>query len=414
MVRARKPALGFIFITLLLDILGIGLIIPILPKLVEQLEGGNISAASHTVGLLASLYALMQFVCAPILGSLSDHFGRRPVILASLFGAGLDYVLLAFAPTLAWFFVGRMVAGITGANITAATAYIADVSSPEKRAANFGMIGAAFGLGFILGPALGGLLGEYHLRLPFVVSAVLTLANWLYGYFVLPESLAPENRRKFAWRRANPIGSLAALQKYPLVLRLAVALFIFNIAQFMLHSIWALYTSARFDWTPTQVGLSLTFVGLMAAVVQGGLARKVIPWLGEPRSVVIGFTLGAVSYLGYGLATQGWMIYATLAVGCLGGISGPAAQGMVSRSVGADEQGAVQGAMTSLSSLAGIIGPLVSTGLFGWFMGPRAPMILPGAPFFVASGLSVIALGLTVRALRWKAPDVASGAVPVA
>lgn len=414
MVRDRKPALGFIFITLLLDILGIGLIIPILPKLVEQLEGGNISAASHTVGLLASLYALMQFVCAPILGSLSDHFGRRPVILASLFGAGLDYVLLAFAPTLAWFFVGRIVAGITGANITAATAYIADVSPPEKRAANFGMIGAAFGLGFILGPALGGLLGEYHLRLPFVVSAVLTLANWLYGYFVLPESLVPENRRKFSWRRANPIGSLAALQKYPLVLRLAVALFIFNIAQFMLHAIWALYTSARFEWTPTQVGLSLTFVGLMAAVVQGGLARKVIPWLGEPRSVIIGFTLGAVSYLGYGLATQGWMIYATLAVGCLGGISGPAAQGMVSRSVGADEQGAVQGAMTSLSSLAGIIGPLVSTGLFGWFMGPRAPMILPGAPFFVASGLSVLALGLTVRALRWKAPEVAPGAVPIA
>jgi DHA1 family tetracycline resistance protein-like MFS transporter len=276
------------------------------------------------------------------------------------------------------------------------------------------MIGAAFGLGFILGPALGGLLGEYHLRLPFVVSAVLTLANWLYGYFVLPESLVPENRRKFSWRRANPVGSLAALQKYPLVLRLAVALFIFNIAQFMLHAIWALYTSARFDWTPTQVGLSLTFVGLMAAVVQGGLARKIIPWLGEPRSVIIGFTLGAVSYLGYGLATQGWMIYATLAVGCLGGISGPAAQGMVSRSVGADEQGAVQGAMTSLSSLAGIIGPLVSTGLFGWFMGPRAPMILPGAPFFVASGLSVIALGLTVRALRWKAPEVPPAVIPVA
>ncbi len=414
MVRARKPALGFIFITLLLDVLGIGLIIPILPKLVEQLEGGNISAASHTVGLLASLYALMQFVCAPILGSLSDHFGRRPVILTSLFGAGLDYVLLAFAPTLAWFYVGRIVAGITGANITAATAFIADVSPPEKRAANFGMIGAAFGLGFILGPALGGLLGEYHLRLPFVVSAVLTLANWLYGYFVLPESLAPENRRRFAWRRANPIGSFAALQQYPLVLRLAGALFIYNIAQFMLHSIWALYTSARFDWTPTQVGLSLTFVGLMAAVVQGGLARRVIPWLGEPRSVVIGFSLGAVSYLGYGLATQGWMIYATLAVGCLGGISGPAAQGIISRSVGADEQGAVQGAVTSLSSLAGVVGPLVSTGLFGWFMGPRAPMVLPGAPFFVASGLSVIALGLSVRALRWKAPEVPSGAVPVA
>lgn len=412
MARERKPALLFIFVTLLLDILGIGLIIPILPKLVEQLQGGNLGAASLSVGLLASLYALMQFAFSPVLGSLSDHFGRRPVILASLFGAGLDYVLLAFAPTLGWFYVGRIVAGISGANITAATAYIADVSPPEKRAANFGLIGAAFGLGFILGPAVGGLLGEYSLRLPFLVSAGLTFANWLYGYFVLPESLAPENRRQFSWKRANPMGSLAALQRYPLVLRLAVALFINNLAQVMLHSIWALYTDYRFGWTPTQVGLSLTFVGVMAAVVQGGLARKVIPWLGEPRSILIGFAIGAVSYLGYGLASQGWMIYPVLAFGCLGGICGPAAQGLVSRSVGADEQGAIHGAITSLASLAGIIGPLVATSLFGWFVSPRAPLELPGIAFFVASLLTVVALGLSVRALRWRTPVAEVQVVP--
>ncbi|HAB17655.1 MAG TPA: TCR/Tet family MFS transporter [Verrucomicrobiota bacterium] len=402
MSRTRQPALGFIFVTLLLDILGIGLIIPILPKLVEQLQGRNISAASHTVGLLASLYALMQFLFAPILGSLSDHFGRRPVILASLFGSGLDYILLAFAPTLSWFFLGRIVAGVTAANITAATAYIADVSPPEKRAGNFGLIGAAFGLGFILGPALGGLLGEHSLRLPFLVSAGLTLANWLYGFLVLPESLAPENRSQFSWKRANPIGSLASLRRYPLVLRLAVALFIANIAQFMLQSIWALYTDYRFEWTPTQVGLSLTFVGMMAALVQGGLARRVIPWLGEPRSVVIGFVIGTISYLGYGLATHGWMIYLTLAFGCLGGICMPAAQSIISRTVGANEQGAVQGALASLASLAGIGGPLIATNLFGWFIGPRAPFALPGVSFFVAAILMLLALGLSIRALRGK------------
>ena len=358
----RKPALSFIFITLLLDIIGFGLLIPILPKLIEQMEGGNVAAAAQKVGLLTLAYAVMQFFFAPVLGSLSDRFGRRPVILVSLFGSSVDYLMMAFAPTLPWFFLGRLVNGVSGANITAATAYIADISPPEKRAANFGLIGAAFGLGFILGPALGGWLGvphpglvahlpaaladwltAQHLRLPFYFAAGVTLLNWLYGFFVLPESLAPENRRAFSWRRANPVGSLTALGRYPIVVRLAASLFLVNVAQFMLHSIWALYTGHRYGWTPQQIGLSLAFVGLMAAVVQGGLARKIIPRLGEARSVLIGFAIGAVSYVGYALATKGWMLYPVLGFACLGGIGAPAVQGLISRHTPANEQGAVQG-----------------------------------------------------------------------
>ncbi len=408
----RKPALGFIFVTLFLDVLGIGLIIPILPKLVTELQGGDVARASHSVGLLAALYSAMQFVFAPILGSLSDHHGRRPVILGSLFGSALDYLLLAFAPTLGWFYVGRVISGITGANITAATAYIADVSPPEKRAANFGIIGAAFGLGFIAGPALGGLLGNVGLRLPFLVAAGLTLVNWLYGYFVLPESLAPQNRRDFSWARANPVSSLGALRHHPLVLGLAISFFLSNLANFGLHALWVLYTDHRYGWTSGQVGVSLAVVGIMAAIVQGGLARRLIPALGEVRSITIGYLVGAVSFLGYGLATQGWMIYAILVFGSLGGIGGPAAQGLISRNVADNEQGAIQGALTSLGSMAGFIGPILSTSLFGYFIGPRAPFSLPGAGFFLGAGLLVAALLVSLRTIARHPPR--SGGMPAA
>ncbi len=403
MIVSRKPALGFIFITLFLDVLGIGLIIPILPKLVEHLQGDNISAASHTVGFLASLYALMQFLCAPILGSLSDRFGRRPVILSSLLGSGIDYLVLAFAPNLGWFFLGRAVAGITGANITAATAYIADITPPEKRAANFGMIGAAFGLGFITGPAIGGFLGSENLRLPFLVAAGLALTNWLYGFFILPESLSEKNRRPFSWRRANPVGSLSSLRRYPFVLNLALSLFIMNIAQMMLQGTWALYTAYRYDWSPRQIGWSLTFVGIMAAIVQGGLARRVIPRLGEGRSMIIGLGMSSVAFACYASATRGWMLFPALVIGCSGGITGPAGQGLISRNVGDNEQGAVHGAVTSLNSLAGIIGPLISTNLFGWMISPGAPIHLPGVSFYAASGMMLCALVSTVRCLRTHA-----------
>lgn len=399
-MKTRKAAIGFIFVTLFLDILGIGLIIPILPRLIESLQGGNVSAASHTVGLLASLYSLMQFLCAPVLGSLSDRFGRRPVILSSLFGSGLDYLLLAFAPTLGWFYLGRLVAGVTGANITAASAYIADVSPPEKRAANFGIIGAAFGLGFIAGPALGGLLGNVGLRVPFFFAAAITLLNWLYGLLVLPESLAPANRRAFSWGRANPVGSLVALRRYPVVWGLTGTYFLLNIAQFFIHSTWVLYTSYRYNWTSGQVGLSLAIVGMAAAVVQGVLARRIVPALGERRSILAGLAISVLNMTGYGLAPKGWMIYVILAVGSIGAVAGPALQGLISRSVAPNEQGAVSGALTSLGSVAGILGPPVGAALFAWGIRPDAAIHLPGLAFFAGALLFAIAWGLAARSFR--------------
>jgi DHA1 family tetracycline resistance protein-like MFS transporter len=406
-LSARKPALGFIFVTLLLDILGIGLIIPILPKLIEELCGGNVSTASTAFGWLAALYSVMQFGFAPLLGSLSDRFGRRPIILASLLGSGLDYLLLAFAPTLPWFFLGRIIAGVTSANFTAASAYIADVSPPEKRAANFGLIGAAFGLGFIAGPALGGVLGHVGLRVPFLVAAGLTLVNWLYGMFVLPESLPREIRRPFSWGRANPVGSLTALKRYPIVLGLTGTFFLVHLAHQAVPSTWVLYTSYRYSWSTAQVGLSLAIIGVMAAIVQGGLARRMIPALGERRAVMVGLSNGVVILAAYGLATQGWMMYAILVVGAFGAIAMPALQGLISRSVPLNEQGAVQGALSSVASLAGIAGPPLATGLFGFFISPRAPAHVPGIAFFMASFVLVTALGLTWRAFRAHASETA-------
>lgn len=406
--------MGFIFVTLVLDILGIGLIIPILPKLIEGFEGGNFSAASHTVGLLAALYSLMQFLFAPVLGSLSDRFGRRPVILASLLGSGLDYFLLAFAPNLGWFFVGRVIAGITGANFAAATAYIADVSPPEKRAANFGLIGAAFGLGFILGPALGGLLGNVGLRVPFMVAGGLTLLNWLYGVLVLPESLARENRRAFSWTRANPVGALLDLRRHPMAFGLAGTFFLINLAHQVLPSTWVLYTSYRYQWTVGQTGASLALVGLTAAIVQGGLTRVIVKRIGEARTALLGLTIGALSFVAYGLATESWMIYVLIVAASLSGVTGPAVQGLISRGVGANEQGGVQGSLTSLASVAGIIGPPIATGLFGHFIRPTTAVHLPGAAFFFSAALDVVAMLLALRSFRKSGFNPASPATQIA
>jgi len=408
----RKPALAFIFVTLFLDILGIGLIAPIGPKLVESFCGSDVSAASNVVGLLASLYAMMQFVFAPLLGSLSDRFGRRPVILCSLFGSGIDYLVLSFAPNLSWFFFGRIVSGITSANITAASAYIADVSPPEKRAANFGLIGAAFGLGFIAGPALGGWLGHYGLRVPFMASAGLTLVNWLYGLLVLPESLPKDNRRAFSWGRANPVGSLLALKRYPIVFGLAGTYFLLILAHQAFPSTWVLYTSYRYGWTSAQVGTSLAVVGLMAAIVQGGLARKIIPKLGERRSVCVGLTNGIIMMTAYGLASQGWVVYVLLVVGSFGGIGMPAIQALISKAVPLNEQGAVQGALSSLGSVAGILGPPIVTSAFAYFIRPTAPVYLPGISFFIGSLLISAALFLAVRSFKNTSPRLSTAALP--
>ncbi|MFZ4765923.1 MAG: TCR/Tet family MFS transporter [Roseimicrobium sp.] len=403
MVR-REPAIVFIFITLFLDVFGIGLIVPVLPKLVEQMEGGSLEAATHAVGWLGALYALMQFVFSPILGSLSDRFGRRPVILLSLLGAGLDYLFLAWAPSLGWLFVGRIISGITAANFSAASAYIADVTPPEKRASGFGIIGAAFGLGFIAGPAIGGLLGQYGLRMPFLVAAAVTLLNWLYGAMVLPESLAPENRRAFCWKSVHPVRALSALGRWPVVASLAGTLFLVNVAHNIFPTLWVLYTGERYGWGSREVGISLSIVGVMAAVVQAGFAGRILGVIGERKGVVFGLLGMAAALAAYGFASSAWAVYVIIVVGSFGSIGAPAAQAIITSSVPSDEQGAVQGAINSLTSVAGIVGPLLWTWLFAASIDPGGWLHCPGLAFYGASGVTLLGLVFAWRALRRKKP----------
>lgn len=398
--KRQGSALTFIFITMLIDVTGLGIIIPVLPKLIMELSGEGLSSAARYGGWMIFAYASMQFIFSPILGGLSDQYGRRPVLLFSLLGFGIDYIVLGFAPTLAWLFVGRLIAGITGASFTTAGAYIADVSPPEKRAQNFGLIGAAFGLGFIMGPVLGGFLGEYGARVPFFVSAGLTLINWLYGYFVLPESLLPENRRPFEWSRSNPINSLLNLRRYPIVLGLVFPNVLIMIAGFATQSTWTFYCMDKFGWTEKMVGLSLGFVGVMAALVQGGLTRAVIPKLGNYRSISVGLVLYGIGFVLYALADQGWMMFAVTALASLGGIAMPALQGVMSNQVPMNEQGELRGALTSVMSLTSVVGPLIMTQLFGYFTSSAAPIQLPAAPFWLAAALIFSSWLLVVNGLR--------------
>ena len=395
----RTPGLAFIFVTLLIDILGFGLVIPIMPKLVAALSHGGVSAGARDYGWLLSLYGLMQFFFSPILGTLSDRFGRRPILLLSLLFSGLDYVILALAPTLMWLYIGRILSGITGASFTAANAYIADVSPPEKRSQNFGLVGAAFGIGFILGPALGGLLGGWGPRVPFWAAAGLSFANLLYGWLILPESLKPENRRAFSWRESNPLGTLRVLGKYPIVWGLTGSLIASNLAGQSLNSTWVLFTTARFGWGVRENGLSLAAFGAVSLIYQVGLARLLLPRLGERRIVVIGLAVGAAEYIAFALATQGWMIYVIPFLAGISFLSGQATQGLLSRQVGEDEQGTLQGALASLVSLTGIVGPVMATSLFAYFTRPSAPVQVPGASFLLAAALTAVALVLALRAL---------------
>jgi MFS transporter, DHA1 family, tetracycline resistance protein len=397
----RKAAMVFILLTLFLDILGIGIIIPVLPELIKQFVGGSTSDAGRYVGTFGAAYSLMQFTFAPLLGALSDRFGRRPILLASLFGLGVDFLIQGFAPNLWWLLIGRVMAGMMGASITTANAYIADISTPETRARNFGLVGVMFGLGFICGPALGGLLGGYHLRLPFFVSAALALLNWLYGYFVLPESLPAEHRSEFSWRKANPFGSLKLLKQYPLVAGLAATFVCMSLAQRGLENVWVLYTGYRYGWNEQTNGLMLGLVGLMAMLVQGGLVRPIIKRLGERRTVMFGLSISALAFLGYGSATQGWMIPCVIIFGAFGGVTGPAIQSLVAGSVSPMDQGKTQGALTSLMSLTNIIAPLFFTaGLFSYFTSDAATISLPGAPFLVGSVLLVLAQVIVRRVFR--------------
>lgn len=387
-----KNALAFIFATLLLDIIGISIIIPVMPKLIEQLIQGDISVASKYNGWLIFAYATMQFVFSPILGGLSDRWGRRPVLLISLLGLGIDYVLLALAPDITWLFIGRIIAGIGGASFTTASAYIADVSPPEKRGQNFGLIGVAFGLGFIIGPVIGGLSSTLGPRAPFWISAGLSLLNFTYGYFVLPESLPKRSRRRFDWKRANPVGSLLRLKKYPVISSLIVSLILVNIAAHAVQSTWSFYTMFKFDWSETMVGYSLGALGLTIAIVQGGLIRIVIPKIGQARSVVLGLVFYMIGMILFGLANQGWMMFAISVLYCMGGIAGPALQGIISTQVAQNEQGELQGGLTSLMSVTSIVGPLLMNSLFSWFSGPQAPVHFPGAPFMLGALLMLFSI----------------------
>lgn len=395
MATSRKAAMGFIFITLLIDVTGLGLIIPVVPKLIQELINGSLSEASEWGGWLTFVYAIMQFLFAPVLGNLSDKYGRRPILLFALLGFGVDYIFTALAPTIWWLFIGRLFAGITGASITTASAYIADVSTNENRAQNFGMIGAAFGLGFIIGPVIGGLLGEFGSRVPFVVAAALALLNALYGFFVLPESLSKENRRPFSWKRANPLGSLLQLKKYPSIGGLIGSLVLIYIAAHAVQSTWTYINIEKLKWTEAIIGYSLGIIGALVAVVQGVLIRFINPKLGNERSVYTGLTLYAIGMLLFAFATETWMMFVFLVPYCLGGIAGPALQSIISGQVPPNEQGELQGALTSLMSFTSIIGPVLMTHLFAWFTRPTAKVHFAGAPFLMGA---VLLLGSAIIA----------------
>lgn len=399
MASKSNSALIFIFITLLIDVTGLGIIIPVLPTLIQELIGGNLSQAARYGGFLMFSYAAMQFLFSPILGGLSDQYGRRPILLASLLGFGLDYIFLGFASTIEWLFIGRIIAGIMGASFTTGGAYIADVSTPENRAQNFGLIGAAFGVGFIIGPVLGGVLGQYGARVPFFVSAGLALLNLIYGYFILPESLKTENRRKFDWKRANPISSILNLKRYPVIVNLIASLLFIYIAGHATQGIWTYYTMEKFGWNQQWVGYSLGFVGLTVAIVQGGLTRILIPKLGPKRAVFIGLGFYALGFLLFAFASKGWMMFAFMIPYSLGGLAGPSLQGIISSQVPPNEQGELQGSLTSLVSLTSIVGPLFMTGLFSYFTTPQNPFYFPGAPFIAGAIFTIVSLLLAIRPL---------------
>lgn len=395
----RTSGLGFIFVTILIDIIGIGLLMPILPDFIAHLTHESLNASSQHYGVLLAIYGGMQFIFAPMLGMLSDRFGRRPVLLLSMLFSGIDYVIMALAPTLLWLYVGRTLSGISGGSFTAASAYIADVSSPEKRAQNFGIIGAAFGIGFIIGPAMGGILAHWGTRVPFWTAAILCMINFLYGWLILPESLKPENRRKFNLREANPWGALRILRKYPLVWGLTGTYIVSNLVGQFLGSTWVLFTMTQFSWSTEQTGISLAAFGGVALVYQLWIARWLLPLWGEKKTILITLAIGTVECAAYAFSTQGWMLYVIMVLGGAGFLTMQATQGLISRQVGEDQQGALQGALTSLASLTGIFGPIAATSLFAAFTLPTAPVYFPGISFLTAAILNVVAIGLTLRAV---------------
>jgi DHA1 family tetracycline resistance protein-like MFS transporter len=397
---AGRGAFAFILIMVAFDMVAFGIIAPVLPDLVRQFEGGDFARASSVTGYFGFAWATMQFIFSPILGAWSDRFGRRPVILISCFGLGIDYIVMALAPSLAWLFLGRIISGITTSNISTAFAYITDVTPPEKRAKQFGLISAVFGLGFIIGPAVGGYLGNINLRFPFWAAAALSFGNALYGLFILPESLPPERRAKSAWQMANPLGSLKLLRSHPELAGLSVVITLYYLAHNSLPSMWALYTEYRYDWSRRDVGLSLAVVGVFAALVSGALVGPFVKRFGERISLLSGLFCGFLGFAGFALASRGWMIIAVIPFIALWGIAGPALQSLMSRRVDPSSQGKLQGAINSLRAITGMVGPVVFTQVFALAISPRAVLHFPGAPYFLAALLLFASLMLAAYVAR--------------
>jgi DHA1 family tetracycline resistance protein-like MFS transporter len=411
MARAPgKHALLFILMTVLIDSIGFGIVLPVMPQLIVELTGETVAQATLIAGWLLTTYAVTQFVCGPVMGNLGDRFGRRPVLLSSLAAFALDYFLMGFAPTVAWLFLGRAVAGVAGAVYSPAMAYIADVSTPEKRAQSFGVMGIGFALGFRLGPIFGGFLGELGPRAPDVAAAALAALNLLYGLIVLPESLPAERRRKFEWSRANPLGTMLSLRRYPTVVAIAGAVFLWQLSHQVYPSTWAFFAKIRFEWSEAAIGASLAFVGVLMAFTQGYLTGKIVPRVGEFRAAILGVSSGALSMAMLALATQGWMAYAAMAAGALQGLAYPSMNAIMSKQIPPDSQGELQGGVASMMSLTTIIGPVMMTQMLGRFSGAGAPVYFPGAAFVLAAGLAICALLIMLRAGA-KAPG---SALPVA
>jgi DHA1 family tetracycline resistance protein-like MFS transporter len=391
----RRATTAFIFVTVVIDVLAMGIVIPVLPRLIESFRGGDTASAAEVYGLMGTAWGLMQFLFMPVMGALSDRFGRRPVILLSCLGLGLDYFVMALAPDIGWLFVGRVISGITAASFGTAFAYIADVAPPERRAASFGMVGAAFGLGFVLGPALGGVLGQVDPRLPFWAAGAMALVNVSYGFFVLPESLPPERRAPFAWRKANPVGALVLLRAHPGLSALAGTHFLMQLAHVVLPSVTVLYMGYRYGWNEMQVGLMLAGVGLCSMVVQGGLVKPVVAWLGERRAMAAGLVCGVIGFVLYGVASRGIVFLAGIPVMALWGLAGASLQALMTQRVAATEQGRLQGALQSITAIAGLLGPSLFTQVFATFIVP-----MPGAPFLLAAALLALAAALGWVAAR--------------
>lgn len=425
--HASPRALIFIFVTVLINMIGFGVIMPVMPALIMDVTGEDLAHAAQWGGILTFFYALMQFVMMPIIGGLSDRFGRRPVLLVSLFAYSIDFLIMAIAPTIALIAVARLFAGAFAATFSTANAYIADISPPEKRAANFGIVGAAFGLGFIIGPAIGGVLGsEFGPRAPFFFVAAIGILNFVFGFFVLPETLSVENRRPFEWRRANAFGNLRQFSRYPAMLPIAGVLFIAQIAHWSYPSVWAYYATEKFSWSAIEIAASLSFVGLMAAIVQGGLTRVVVPQFGERMTALAAMSITLTTYLAFAFAETVWLVYALIAISSLGGLAQPALQGIMSRTMPPNAQGELQGAVAAVMSIAMVLGPWTMTQIFAAFADPGtpvsifgaiiiengAPFYFPGAPFVVAACLEAVALALLFVAFRRILRRRAAGSAP--